>query len=321
MEIVAELSCNHLGSLDRMLSLVSAAADAGADTVKLQCWHPDHMVVSRDYVLDSGPWKGRNLRELYAEAHTPWDWFPAIFDKAHSLGINCFASVFDVEALHFLETIGCPRYKIASFEALDSTLIEAVARTGKPVVLSTGLLTWHKLNTIALTSLSYSKTTLLKCVSEYPARPSSYNLCALEYLKTMAVHAGVSDHTLGDAVAVAAATLGADMLEKHFTLSRRDGGLDADFSVEPVELRMLVTKVHAIEAALEKSGYHNEPSAHSLELRRSLWVSRPIKAGNVIKPGDVISSRPAGGLDPDRLPYVVGSRATRDYAAGEPYLE
>ena len=317
MEIVAELSCNHLGGYDRAVALIDAAKEARADAVKLQCWHPDRIVVKRDYVIDSGQWAGRNLYDLCHEAHTPWDWFPRLFTHARQIGIDCFVSVFDVRALDFLERIHCSRYKIASFEALDLPLVRAVVATGKPVIVSTGMMREKDFPPL-LRIVPRDRLTLLKCVSEYPARASSYNLGSVRLLKGFANCAGVSDHTLGAAVPIAAAALRAGMLEKHFTLSRVDGGLDAAFSVEPHELRGIVSQCRDVEAAMIGDRYVNDVSAQSAQFKRSLWVAQPIKAGDVITFEGVVSARPAGGADPDAIDKVIGCRATRDMAPGEP---
>ncbi len=320
MQIVAELSCNHQGDLQRAKDLVTAAKDAGADAVKLQCWHPDVMVVDKSYVLSGGTWDGRNLYDLYQEAWTPWEWFPPLFDHAAYLGIEMFSSVFDYESLSFLENLGCPRYKIASFEAFDHGLISAAIDTGKEVIISTGLMSEQDVRA-RLTSTP--DVTLLLCVSEYPAAPESYNLGRIRKLQdTWHAHVGVSDHTLGSVVAVTAAALGAEMVEKHMQLEG-DATLDSAFSLTPREFAAMVRDCREAEAALGVS--YPLPSAQSKSYGKSLYVHKPIKAGTVLTltvlETCVRASRPNKGLPPMMLPYAVGNIAARDLVPGEPFTE
>ena len=252
--IVAELSCNHGGSLDRALELVRAAADAGANAVKLQTWTPGTMVSDHAAVMETGPWAGQNLAKLYEEAHTPWHWHKPIFDYAQSRGIEAFSTPFDVGALEFLETLGCPRYKIASFEIIDLDLIKSVAATGKPLIMSTGMATRKEiaLATVAAYSQKCRDLTLLKCTSAYPASAEDANLATMQALARGYPWCGVglSDHTRGIGVAVGAAALGATVIEKHLTLLRADGGPDAAFSMEPDEFEDMVIACRQAAAAI-----------------------------------------------------------------------
>ena len=316
MEIISELSCNHSGSLQRAKDLITAAFDAGADAVKLQCWERDTMVVDQERVIDSGPWAGRNLADLYREAWTPWEWFPPLFDYAAKIGIDMFSSVFDLKALAFLESLNCPRYKIASFEALDFSFIDAVSGTDKPVIISTGLMSVSDVLSVVM---SWPAVCQLLCVSEYPANPSSYNLGRIASLKrTWHVPVGVSDHTLGSAVPIAAAALGADMLEKHMQLTG-DDTLDSMFSMTPKEFEGMVRDCRDTESALGTD--YPEPSETALSFRRSLWVVKPLPAGDAITSEHIISARPAGGLPPDALAGLIGHRVIRDLTPGMPLRE
>lgn len=321
--MVAELSCNHLGSLSRARALIEAAWYAGADAVKLQCWHPDRMCVDKNYRIEGTKWAGQKLYDLYQAAFTPWEWFPKLFDCARDLDIECFASVFDTEALSFLENLNCPRYKIASFEITDLPLIRAVATTGKPIVLSTGMATISEISRAQGFVFKYGRrwATLLKCTSAYPAPISEANLVTMPGLGS---DVGLSDHTLGSTVAIAATVLGAAMIEKHFTLRRADGGPDAAFSAEPQEFKAMVQACREAKAALGEARYGpTEAERPSLVFRRSLYVRRPIPKGMVLTPevidSAIVSSRPALGLPPGAL--IEGKRVTCDLPVGAPLTE
>lgn len=326
-KIIAELSCNHLGNLDRALALVDAAAEAGADAVKLQCWAPDRMVLDRGYRIRGGPWDGRVLADLYREAWTPWDWYGDIFARAREHGIEAFASVFDAEALAFLERIGCPRYKIASFELVDLPLIRAVAHVGKPLILSTGMASADEIRDAVTTAcrgrLGPAGVTVLQCTSAYPAGVEEANLCMLRYLRDRyLVDVGVSDHTLGATVPAVAAAMGAAMVEKHLCLSRADGGPDAGFSSEPAEFAAMVRLVREAAAVMGAPRYGPVPgeAAHAA-LRRSLYWALPIAAGETITPEHIRTARPAAGLPPKMLDSLIGRAATRAASAGEPVTD
>ena len=328
--IVAELSCNHLGSLPRALDLILAAKNVGADAVKLQCWHPDRMCVDREYMITSKPWQGSRLYDLYQAAFTPWEWFPILFERAKALGIECFASVFDVEALAFLETLDCPRYKIASFEITDLPLIRAVAHTGKPIVISTGMATESEVFAAAGVAFECApdretvRPTLLKCTSAYPAPVAEANLRTMLNLKVPGVAVGLSDHTLGPVVPVVATALGATMIEKHLTLYRSDGGPDAAFSSEPQEFKATVLACREAKLALGEVKYGpTEAERPSLIFRRSLYVRRPLPKGMILTPeviaSAIVSARPALGLPPSHP--ILGRRVLRDLPAGTPLTE
>lgn len=261
MKIVAEISANHLGRMGRALALIDAAKAAGADAVKFQLYDPDKMAPS-DLVIESGPWAGRNARELYREAMTPREWFPQLFAHAGYAGIEAFSSVFDVDGLAYLESLGCPRYKIASFELVDLDLIRAVARTGKPVILSTGMAWYDDISQAVRAASACRDLTLLKCTSGYPAPAAEANLAAGQalggYTFGRILHGtkwGLSDHSLGFGIAAAAAALGASMIEKHITLARSDGGPDAAFSSEPKEFAAMVRACREAEAAIGEVRY------------------------------------------------------------------
>lgn len=321
--IVAELSCNHLGSLERALELVDACAAAGAQAVKLQTWAPGTMVLDPAIVLRDGPWVGANLAELYEKAHTPWDWHWPIFERARAHGIEAFASVFDHESLAMLEQLKCPRYKVASFELVDLPLIKAIAGTKKPLVISTGMGRADEIDY----AVRYASDggcrdlTLLKCTSAYPADGSSANLATMRAIANRwSVQTGLSDHTEGIGVAIAAAAMGAVMIEKHVTLRRADGGFDAKFSLEPAELAQLVLECKRVEKAMGKAdaygaSVHEEPQ---LELRRSLYFAEDLPAGAFIGEQHLRTARPALGITPRLYWRVLGAKLLQGVRRGTP---
>lgn len=275
MKIVAELSANHLGSLKRALAIVNEAAKAGADAVKLQTFTPEQMV-DEGVIIASGPWKGRNALDLYQEVHLPRNWHMPLYVRALELGMECFSSVFHPDDVDFLETLGCPMYKISSFELTDHALIAYAARTGKPIIISTGMATFPEIVEAVGAASGCEDLTLLKCTSAYPASPADANLAAGADLagftfgrSARGTKWGLSDHTQGIGVAVAAAALGATMIEKHLTLNRADGGPDAAFSMEPREFAQMVTECRRAREAVGEVKYG--PSAaerEHLALRR-----------------------------------------------------
>ena len=311
--IVAEMSANHLGSLERALAIVDAAADAGADAIKVQTWKANRMCIS-DYTLTHGPWAGQRLRDLYALAHLPWEWHPPIFARARERGLVPFSAAFDRESVDFLERLGVDRHKVASFELTDIPLISYMASKRKPMILSTGMATLAEIG--AAVQPCGEDITLLRCTSAYPA-PASEARLQRNFAGIWPW--GLSDHTPGVGVAVAAVALGASMIEKHLTLSRADGGPDAGFSMEPREFKQLVVECRrAAEATLRADDLTYGPTAsESTELRRSLWISRDVSAGEVLRLHDnVCTARPALGLAP--ATSLTNRRAARDLCAGEP---
>jgi pseudaminic acid synthase len=318
--IVAEVSCNHLGSIDRALALIDAAAHAGADAVKFQCWK-DGMMCLGDYTIEGTAWAGERMRDLYRDAWTPWEWFPALFDYARSHRIECFASVFDHESLAFLESLDCPRYKIASFEIVDLPLIEAVAKTGKPIVISTGMASMDSIHQATDMAGAFgSHVTLLKCTSAYPATAAAANLATMrDMIGYRHTRVGLSDHTLGLAVPVAATALGATMIEKHLTLRRADGGPDAAFSSEPHEFKAMVDACREAAAALGTIRYGpTEAELLSLQFRRSLYWAKDIAQGETITREHFRTARPALGLPPKAMYELIGTTAQYDAEKHEP---
>lgn len=315
MIIVAEIGAAHGGSLKTALDTIQAAADAGADAIKIQTWTPDEMECG-GRILDSGPWKGSSLQALYREAHTPWDWHQPIIDMCGEMGLEWWTTVFDRKALDFAEELGCPRYKIASFELVDIPLLNDVKSTGKPVILSTGMATEDEINRAV--AASGDDVTLLKCVSSYPANPKDYNLFTI-YDWDIDCKVGLSDHTQSIIAPVVAATLGVEMIERHITLTK--GGLDDGFASTPQQFKEMVV---AVKTAIESLGdirYGATPSeAPSLALRRSLWVIRPIRKGERFTLDNIGTRRPADGAPCYLLPDLLGKESGRDYDAGEPLL-
>ncbi len=323
--IIAELSGNHNGELARALALIDAAAEAGADAVKLQAYTADTITIDHDgpgFRLQGGLWDGRTLHELYSEAFTPFEWHEPLFAHARMRGLICFSSPFDETAIELLEELGAPAFKIASFEAVDLPLIARAAASGKPLIISTGM-TSHEEIGQALDTAHKAGTggaALLHCVSAYPATFAEANLSMIPRLaEDYGCVVGLSDHTPGTAAAVAAVALGARIIEKHFTLARADGGPDSAFSLEPDELKRLVDDCRAAFDALGEASYRrSETEAHNRQFRRSLYVVRDVPAGAVLTKDDVRSIRPGYGLEPAQLPAVLGRTAARALKRGEP---
>lgn len=315
--IIAELSANHNGSLDRALAIIEAAANSGASAIKFQTYTPESMAV--DYSIKDGPWAGQNLIDLYRQAHTPREWHQELFAKARSLGIVPFSSPFDEASVDFLEKLDCPIYKIASFEIVDIPLIRYVASTKKPIFISTGMSTLAEIDR-AIEAAQGCEVTLLKCTSAYPASFSDANLVTLEHMRGYyGCDVGISDHTPGIGVAVAAVAIGATVVEKHLTLSRSDGGPDSGFSMEPAEFAQLVTECNAAHQAIGTISYGpTESERPSLALRRSLYFSEDVKAGTVLTKKHLRTSRPALGLPPMEIDNLIGRVLTKGFAKGSP---
>lgn len=325
--IIAEISGNHNGSLDRALEIVRAAASAGAHAVKIQTYTADTITLNVDtpaFRVSEGHalWASRTLYDLYQEAHTPWEWHKPIFDRARELGLLAFSTPFDETAVDFLESLDVPLYKIASLEIVDLPLIAQVSRTGKPVILSVGTASIAEVAAAVETARSAGcdDLTLLACTSSYPAEPDDANLRRIPVMAEMfGVKVGLSDHTLGVGVSVAAAALGASVIEKHFTLRRADGGVDSAFSLEPEELRQLVDACDFAARALgSASVWTTSAESESLRLRPSLYVSADVRAGDRATSENVRSVRPAGGLPPAEIDRVLGRAFASDAPLGTP---
>lgn len=324
--LVAEISANHNQSFDQAVKLIKIAKEAGADAVKLQTYTPDTLTIAcynKYFQIGKGTiWEGRYLHDLYAEAYTPWEWQPKLKAIADEFGIALFSSPFDETAVDFLETINVPAYKIASFEIVDLALIKKAAQTGKPLILSTGMADLAEIEEAIRTArlAGAQQIALLKCTSAYPSPPNEMNLRTIGHLaQAFDVPVGLSDHTLGTAVPVAAVALGACIVEKHITLSRSIPGPDNAFSLEPQEFKALVKDVRIAEQALGEVHYDvTEREASSKVFRRSLFVVRDVKVGEVFTPENVRSIRPGHGLPPRYLNDILGRRAAYNIAAGTP---
>lgn len=320
--LIAEMSGNHDGDLNRALALIDAAKAAGADAVKLQTYTADTLTIDHDgpgFRLEGGLWAGRTLHDLYRQAHTPWEWHEPLFARARALGLTIFSSPFDETAVDLLERLDAPAFKIASFELIDHALIRRAARSGRPLIVSTGLATLGEVAE-AVEAAGTAPLALLHCVSGYPTPPEDCNLRTIPHLGEMfGVTVGLSDHTRGVAVPVAATALGATIIEKHFTLSRAEGGVDSAFSLEPDEFKAMADSVRDAWAALGRVHYGVEPSeAGGRDYRRSLYVVADVAAGEPLTAANTRSIRPGFGLEPKHLPAVLGRRAARPLARGTP---
>jgi N-acetylneuraminate synthase len=323
--IIAELSGNHNGDLGRALALVDAAAAAGADAVKLQTYTADTITIDCDrpeFRIHGGLWDGRSLHELYREASTPWAWHTALFARARERGLHCFSSPFDPTAVDFLAALDAPAYKIASFELVDTPLIRKVAAQGRPMIMSTGVANWGEIEEALRAARDGGATqiALLHCISAYPAKPEEMRLGTIATLAdAFGVPVGLSDHTRGSAVTVAAIARGAVIIEKHLTLARADGGPDAEFSLEPGEFTQMVADCRMAHAALGGPTHDRRGvGGANAQFRRSLYVVADVAAGAPLTAANVRSIRPGLGLAPKHLPEVLGRAAARDLKRGEP---
>jgi len=323
--IIAEMSGNHNQSLERALEIVEAAAKSGAHALKIQTYTPDTMTLDLDerefHISDPNSlWAGTSLYKLYGQAYTPWEWHKPIFDRARELGIIAFSTPFDDTAVDFLEGLNVPCYKIASFENTDLPLIRRVAATGKPLIISTGMATVAELDETvrAAREAGCKNLILLKCTSTYPATPENTNILTIPHLREMfGCEVGLSDHTMGIGVSVASVALGATVIEKHFTLNRADGGVDSTFSMEPAEMAQLVVETERAWQALGQVSYGpTEKEKKSLVFRRSLYVVKDMKAGEVLTQENLRAIRPGYGLPPKYLPVLVGRRLVKDVKMG-----
>jgi N-acetylneuraminate synthase len=325
--IIAEMSGNHNQSLDRALAIVDAAADAGAHAIKVQTYTADTMTldIREGEFLISDPnslWAGKSLHQLYEEAHTPWDWHKPIFERCRERGLICFSTPFDETSVDFLETLECPCYKIASFENVDIPLIKRVAATGKPLIMSTGLANIAELSeaVTAARDNGCNNLILLKCTSTYPADPENSNILTIPHMRDLfGCQVGLSDHTLGIGVAVAAVALGATVIEKHFTLRRSDGGVDSAFSLEPEEMKSLVLEANRAWQSLGKVFYGpKEDEKKSLAYRRSLYIVKNLQKGDIFTTDNLRSIRPGCGLPTKHINTFLGKLVNKDVKKGTP---
>jgi N-acetylneuraminate synthase len=323
--VICEISANHNGSLERAIKMIETAAETGADAIKIQTYTADSLTIDCDrpeFQIKGGLWDGYSFHSLYQEASTPYEWHPALFKCARDLGVTIFSTPFDESAVELLACLGAPAYKIASFEAIDLPLVARVARQGKPMIISTGMASLGEIQEAVATSRSNGadEIALLHCVSSYPAPVEDSNIRTVPHLaEAFGVVSGLSDHTLGVAVAVASVALGGCVVEKHFTLSRADGGPDAAFSLEPHEFKQLVADCGDAWKALGRVHYDLEGSEKaSLVFRRSLYIVADVAAGETLTEGNVRSIRPGNGLSPKHIGNVIGRCAARDLKRGHP---
>ena len=326
--VIAEMSGNHNGDLNRALAILEAAKDAGASAVKIQTYRPDTITIDHsgpDFIVEGGLWHGRTLYQLYEEAHTPWEWHEDIFGKARDLGITVFSSPFDFTAVDLLESLGAPAYKIASPELIDLPLIRRVGETGKPVILSTGMATKDEIGQAVRTAIDAGANgvIVLHCTSSYPTKPADANLATIRDIKeTFQVITGLSDHSEGYEIPGFAVSLGADVIEKHFTLDRADAGVDSAFSVNPTELKKLVSFVNMARESFGQPAFEPvKAEGPTFRHRRSLYAVAPIMAGDSFTAKNVRSIRPGNGLEPKYFEQVIGKVASRDISFGEPLDE
>lgn len=322
--IIAEMSGNHNQSLDRAIAIIDSAADCGVDAIKLQTYTADTITMEGVYKIDdkNSLWYGKELHQLYKEAYTPWEWHETIFSYAQKKGLICFSSPFDETAVEFLEKLNAPLYKIASFENTHFPLLKKVAQTGKPVIMSTGVINLADLED----SVNYLKKNgcktpvLLKCTSTYPANPENTNILTIpDMRKRFGCEIGLSDHTMGIGVAVASVALGAVVIEKHFTLNRADGGVDSEFSMEPHEMKLLVQETHKAWLALGKVNYEpTDKEKNSMLFKRSIYISADIKKGEKITTDNIKIIRPALGLAPKYYDRIIGKSVNKDLQKGSP---
>ena len=323
--IIAEMSANHNGDIETAFKIIEEAKKAGADAIKIQTYRPNTITLKSnkpDFLIEDGLWAGRTLYELYEWAHTPWEWHAPLFDYARKIGITIFSSPFDTTAVDLLEEFDAPAYKIASFEAVDLPLIRYVARTGKPMIISTGMADCEEIEEAidAAREGGCKELAVLHCVSGYPAPAADYNLRTIpDMIKRFGLVTGLSDHTLDNTTAITSVSLGASIIEKHFTLDRSGGGPDDSFSLEPADLVALCRDSKTAWAALGKVDYGRKSSEQSnVKFRRSLYFVKTLKAGDVITPDAVRSVRPGYGVAPKYLDEIIGMHLARDVELNSP---
>ena len=325
--IIAEMSGNHNQSLERAFDIVDAAAKAGAHAIKLQTYTADTITLNVNegefFISDENSlWKGNSLYDLYKKAYTPWEWHAPIMARAAKHGMVCFSSPFDESAVDFLESLNVPAYKIASFENSHLPLIKKVAATGKPMIISTGMASIAELDEAVKTARAAGckDLILLKCTSTYPALPTNTNILTIPHMRELfGCQVGLSDHTMGIGVSVAAVALGATVIEKHFTLARADGGVDSSFSLEPHELKSLVVETERAWQAIGKVTYGaTDAEQKSLVFRRSLYIAEDVKAGDVLTPINLRVVRPGNGLHPRFYEQMLGKQVRQDLKKGTP---
>ena len=324
--LVAELSGNHNGDIERALAIVRAAAAAGANAVKLQTYTAETITIESErpefIVPGDGPWGGRTLHDLYKEAHTPWDWHPRLFAEARAAGVAVFSTPFDATAVDFLESLGAPAYKVASFELVDDLLLRRIGATGKPVILSTGMASLEEIGHAVgtLRGAGCREMVLLRCTSSYPAPDASMMLASIPVMaEAFGCPVGLSDHSTGTTAPIVAVTLGACLIEKHLTLRRADGGVDSHFSLEPGEFSELVRDLRRAEAMVGAPTFGPGVAEEgNMVFRRSLYAVRDVAKGECFTAQNVRSIRPGFGLSPRYLDIVLGKRAACDIARGTP---
>ncbi len=323
--IIAEMSGNHNQSLERALAIVDAIADSGAHALKLQTYTADTMTIDfaeREFFIEdpNSLWNGNSLYQLYQQAHTPWEWHSALFQRAQERGLVAFSTPFDATAVDFLESLHVPAYKIASFENTDLALIRKVAETGKPMIISTGMASVAEIDEAVRTArdAGCNQLILLKCTSSYPATPSSSNLASIPLMRSLfQCEVGLSDHTLGIGAAIASVALGASVIEKHVTLNRAEGGVDAAFSLEPAELKELVIGTATAQAALGQIQIGpTEEESRSLVFRRTLYVCEDLNAGDFLTTNNLRAIRPGHGLPPKYIDHLMGKRVSKAVKRG-----
>lgn len=323
--VIAEMSANHNGNIDTAFAIIEQAALSGADAVKIQTYKPDTITLESDlpdFRIDEGLWKGRTLFELYDWAHTPWDWHKALFNCANKFNITMFSSPFDTTAVDLLEDLGAPAYKIASFEAIDLKLIEYVAATGKPMIISTGMANFQEISEAIETAKQNGckELAILHCVSGYPAPSEDYNLATIpDMINNFDLVTGISDHTLSNVTSIAAVSLGASIIEKHFTLDRNGGGPDDSFSLEPDDLIDLCLGAKTAWNSLGQINYDRKASEEqNLKFRRSLYFVSDLKKGDIIEKESIKSVRPGFGLAPKFFDEIIGKKVNCDVKFGTP---